>query len=96
MAQAMLNFTDDSLDFLSECGFQHVSWSPVNNSITCQLDDTLSLVIYKRKQQISLTLRKQSQTMSLPYSILETFCDLKESIQLLASFLDGQSIKSTE
>ena len=95
MAQAQLNFTEDSIDFLKGYGFEHVTWSPVHKSITCQLSNEFSLVIRKARQQTSVTLRKGTQTMSLPYTFLEMFCDLKESIQLLASFLEGQSIEQT-
>lgn len=91
MTQAQLNFTDETLAFLEGYGLKNVTWSPVCKSITCQLDDTFSLVIYKKRQNIKMTLKKHSQTMSLPFTLLESLCDLKESIQLLCSFLEGQS-----
>ena len=90
MAQAQIQFTDDSLTFLRERGFKHVSWSPISKTITCVLDDIFSLIIVKRRHKIAFTLRKGTQTISLPYSMISNLCDLKESIQLLHSFLDGQ------
>lgn len=92
MAQAQLQFTED---MLKGFGFTHVKWSPLSRTITCQLDETVSLVMYKKRHNISVTLRKRVrkgiQTISLPIAMLETLCDLKESIQLLTSFLEGQA-----
>ena len=91
MAQAQLQFTNDSLAFLRGYGFNDISWSPVTKTITCKLDDKFSLIIVKRRHKITFTLRKKTQTMSIPYSMISTLYDLKESTQLLYSFLDGQS-----
>lgn len=91
MAQAQLHFTDESLEILRGYGFENVVWSPVSKTITCQLDDTFSLVIKKTHQNVSIRLRKLTQSMSLPYNLFETLCDLKESIQLLSSFVEGNS-----
>ena len=89
MAQAQLNCSKDMLSLLRGYGLKHLSWSPVHQTITCQLDDMFSIVIRKTGKCMNITLKKGTQTMSLSSDMFEKCCDLKESIQLLASFLEG-------
>lgn len=96
MAQAQLNFTEESRGYFRECGFISVTWSSMCKTITCELDEGFSMVIRKKRQNIKVTLRKGTQSMSLPYSMIENLCDLKESIQLLSSFLEGKSTEQAE
>ena len=77
MAQAQLTFTENSLDFLKSYGLHQVIWSPVSASITCCTDDKFSLLVRRARKRIRVSLRKDNQSMSLPYSFLESFCDLK-------------------
>ena len=91
MAQAQLLFSEESLFYLQSCGFETVNWRPLSKEVRCGLDDKHFLVIKRKRNKTVLTLIKGKSQLSLDIKQFESFCDLKESILLLASFLQGQS-----
>jgi hypothetical protein len=91
MAQAQLMFTSDTLQHFEERGFQNLIWSPIRREITCYLPNEYILVLKKRRSQIKCYLRVKNRRIQLPLTVVETLCDLKESILMLSSFLEGHS-----
>ena len=39
MAQVQLEFSEDTINYLTKEGFNFVQWSPVLNHIKCKIDD---------------------------------------------------------
>ena len=77
MAQAELDFTNNSMAFLQGYGISNITWSPSSKTIICMIDDKLSVVITKRRNGLSFTLRKGTQSLSLPHSTISSLCDFK-------------------
>jgi hypothetical protein len=90
MAQAQLEFTEETLNYFEERGIQSVQWSPYLHQISCQLDEKLCLVVKKTEHSSYILLKKGTAQIKLGLQQFETLCDLKESVLLLKSFLDGQ------
>jgi hypothetical protein len=91
MAQAQLMFSEESLSYLKTCGFETVNWCPITKEVRCSLDDKHLLTIKKKRSKTVIILQKGKSTLSIDMKQFESLCDLKESIQLLGSFLQGQS-----
>lgn len=47
MAQAQLEFTEETLKYFQERGIQSVQWSPYLHQICCHLNEKLRLVVKK-------------------------------------------------
>ena len=90
MAQSQLEFTEETLHYFQQEGLTSVQWSPILHQISCQLDDKISLVVKKTDTSQYILLKKGTLQIKLSIKQFESLCDLKESIQLLKSFLDGQ------
>lgn len=91
MAQAQLEFSEDTINYLRNEGFNSVHWSPVLNHIECKIDENHSLILKKtEKNCCSVLLKKGKSQLKLSVELFKTLCDLKESVLLLQSFLEGQ------
>lgn len=90
MAQAQLEFTEESLQYLQQNGLDTVQWSPVLRQIHCTIDSKLSLVVKKTEHSHHILLKKGCTQLKLSLKQFETICDLKQSVNLLRTFLDGQ------
>lgn len=90
MAQAQLEFTEEAINFLQQNGLETVQWSPVLHQVYCQLDEKLCLVVKKTEHSSYILLKKGTAQIKLGLQQFKTLCDLKESVLLLKSFLDGQ------
>jgi hypothetical protein len=91
MAQAQLLFSEDTLSYFKQYGFENITWSPVCKEISCTLDNNFTLVLKKRRSRVKLVFKKGKNKLILPTTMFETMCSLKESVELLISFLEGQS-----
>ena len=58
MAQTQLEFTEETLNYFEEKGFQTVKWLPILHQIHCQLDEKRSLVVKKTETSSYILLRK--------------------------------------
>lgn len=90
MAQAQLLFSEKSISYLNSCGFKTVNWHPLSKEVHCSLDDNHFLVIKRKQSKIIIILQKGKAQLSLDIKQFESLCDLKESVLLVASFLQGQ------
>jgi hypothetical protein len=69
----------------------NVKWYPKDEKIICDLNDDTSLVLTRSKQEHVLTLCNGRKSMVITMDQYEIMCDLKLGIQLLQSFLEGNS-----
>jgi hypothetical protein len=90
MAQAQLEFTEEAINYLQQNGLETVQWSPVLHQVYCKLDNKLSLVVKKTEHSYNILLKKGSTQIKLSIDQFRCLCDLKQSVHLLKSFLDGQ------
>lgn len=90
MAQAQLEFTEDTLKYFEENGLETVQWSPVCRQIHCTIDNKLSLSVKKTEHSHNILVKKGSSQIKLSVKQFETLSDLKQSVHLLKSFLDSQ------
>lgn len=90
MAQAQLLFTKESESYLRNYGFGDVKWQPLFKQIECILDDKHSFVVKRKRNKTVIILRKGTSRLTLNIEQFVSLCDLKESVQLLSSFLEGQ------
>ena len=90
MAQAQLEFTEETLNYLNKNGFQTVQWSPILNHIKCEVDNKLTLVVKKTEHHLYILLKKGTLQLKLSVEQFRTMYSLQESVLLLKSFLDGQ------
>ena len=91
MAQAQLEFTEESKAYLRQQGFTNVHWSPVSNRIYCELDNKHTIIVKKSQTNIVTIIIKQGNSkVKLSAKLFESLCDLKQSVFLLKSFLEGQ------
>ena len=88
MAQAQLDFAEN-ISFVDNIDFDKITWTPTRKIITCTLCNGYVLLLKRKRHQIKICLKKGTKEMNIPFVIFETLCDLKESLQLLASFLEG-------
>ena len=50
MAQAQLEFSEETKQYLRELGFNSVHWSPVLNHIECKIDQKHTLILKKTEK----------------------------------------------
>ena len=89
MAQAQLDAVLFSIPRVGDEGITELLRK--QNSIVCIIDDRHSFVVKRGKLSTDIVLKKGSQNFKIPLSLFETFCDLKLSVQFLASVLEGGS-----
>lgn len=90
MAQAQLEFSDETINYLRGEGFSSVHWSPVLNHVECKIDEKHTLILKKTEKNCYVILKKGKSQVKLTTELFELLCDLKESVLLLKSFLEGQ------
>lgn len=86
MAQAQLNAAHFSL---TENGICCLSYQFNRKQITCCLDENQSVIIRRSNHSTDIILKIGQKRITLPLDLFETLCDLKISIKLLSSFLEG-------
>ena len=59
--------------------------------ITCLLNEQQCLTVKKTKHSTSVILKEGQKRFKISMDVFETLCDLKQSVQFLASFLDGNT-----
>lgn len=72
MTQAHMLFTDETLSYMREVGFENITWSPIRAEITCELSAEYVLVLKKRRKQIKFYLKKEK----IKYIYLLLFLEL--------------------
>ena len=90
MAQAQLEFSEDTVNYLRSEGFNSVHWSPLLNNIDCKIDEKHTLILKKTEKNCYVILKKGKSKLKLTTELFKSLCDLKESVRLLQSFLEGQ------
>ena len=90
MAQAQLEFSEDTINYLRNEGFNSVQWSPVLNHIECKIDEIHALILKKTEKNCFVILKKGKSQVKLTTELFKSLCDLKESVRLQKSFLVGQ------
>lgn len=85
MAEAQLN-----IDFEGS-GFERIHWSPTLTQVECMIDSKHVIIVKKTKSETVVVLKKGKLCMKIKMNMFESICDLKESIQLIQSFLEGNS-----
>lgn len=90
MAQAQLEFSEESINYLRGEGFSSVHWSPVLNHIECNIDEKHTLILKKTEKNSFVLLKKGKSQLKLSVELFKSLCELKESVLLLQSFLEGQ------
>ena len=95
MAQAQLKFSEETIKYLQNEGFNSVQWSPVLNHIECKIDVKHTLILRKKTEKnCFVILRKGSSQVKLSVETFKSLCDLKESVRLLHAFLEGHLLKT--
>ena len=89
MAQEQMLFTEDTLAYFNSFGLNNVCWSPVCKEIITELPDRYILNLKKNTKR-NQVVSKGQQKITIPFEIFDLFCHLKESVQLLSSFLGEQ------
>ena len=64
-------------------------WIPGANYIECTLDDTHKIVVKRTGRRINVLLHRGKKYISLPLHVFQSVCNLEVSVQLLATFLEG-------
>lgn len=90
MAQAQLEFSEETKQYLRDVGFNSVHWSPVLNHIECKIDQKHTLILKKTEKNCYVLLKKGKSQLKISVELFKTLCDLKETVILLQSFLEGQ------
>ena len=88
MTQAQLNLKKN---LNNSMGFENITWSSYTNQIECNIRESFSLIIKKRKKKPVLILRKSSEKVYMDLNQFDLLCDLKESIHFLVAFIEGNS-----
>jgi hypothetical protein len=94
MAQAQLgiNFTLTN----AEGRITDIKWHPKDTKLICILNDDSSLVLTRAKQKTALTLHNGRKSVDISMDQYKAMCDLKVGMQLLQSFLEGNSCAHTD
>jgi hypothetical protein len=90
-AQLGINFTLAN----AEGRMTDIKWHQKDAKIICILNDDSSLVLRRAKQKTVLTLYNGRKSVDISMDQYEAMCDLKVGIQLLQSFLEGNSYAHT-
>jgi hypothetical protein len=94
MAQAQLGINFTMVN--AEGRITNIKWHPKHAKIICILNDDSSLVLTRAKQKTVLTLHSGRKSVDISMDQYEAMCDLKVGIQLLQSFLEGNSCAHTD
>ncbi len=89
MAQAQL---DDKHLEIYRCvdGFEAVVWLPKSNIVNCIIDSEHTMTVKRKGRKTYVFIKKGTAIVRVRMEIFEHICDLKESIALICSFLEGQ------
>ena len=72
-------------------GFETVQWSPISKQVECVLDSNFSIIVKNTKGGIDVVLKKGYRCIKMDLEIFEAMCDVKESVQLVHSFVEGNT-----
>lgn len=72
--------------------FQSVRYLPRKNTIICDVNETVSIVLKKRNGKITVQIRNLSKYVSLTEELFKFICDCNVSISFLISMLEHESV----
>ena len=64
MAQVQLEFSEDTINYLTKEGFNSVQCSPVLNHIECKIDEKHTLILKKTEKNYFILLKKENHRLN--------------------------------
>ena len=82
--------TQAQLDLYKINGIISVDYQAEKKKVTCRLEDGTSMIVKIWRGEPVLIVKKGIDTIRIPLNVYESICDVKYSLLLFKSILEGQ------